>query len=93
MNQEDVYDETYRMARKMDASDFALKFDPTRLGLIDSIRTEMLEEGRELRKTKPELARDVNAELYKLNVYGVLSYASPFRIRPAVELNVIRYPR
>ena len=73
LNQEDVYDETYRKAGKLDSSNFALKFDPADLGLVDLIRTEMLEEGRTLSDTKPELAHRVRAELYKLNVYGAVS--------------------
>ena len=69
-NQEDVYDETYRKAVKLDSSNFALKFDPVQLGLVDVIRTEMLEEGKKLIVERPEAGRGVRAELYKLNVYG-----------------------
>ena len=69
-NQEDVYDETYRKAFKLDSSNFALKFDPVQLGLVDVIRTEMLEEGKKLIVERPEAGRGVRAELYKLNVYG-----------------------
>ena len=63
MNQQDVYDETYRKAGKLDAADFGLKFDPVQAGLLDIVHAELVEEGR--RKRLP-----IRAELYKLNVYG-----------------------
>jgi hypothetical protein len=62
VNQQDVYDETYRKAGKMDATAFASKFNLERSGLLDGIRAHMLE-GHNDKKT-------IVAELYKLNVYG-----------------------
>ena len=62
VNQEDVYDEKYRKAGKLDSTDFATKVDLERSGLMDAIRYDLLE-GRE--GTRP-----IWAELYKLNVYG-----------------------
>ncbi|KAL1719101.1 hypothetical protein EV715DRAFT_199600 [Schizophyllum commune] len=63
MNDTNVYDESYRKARKMDASDFAAKFDPEALGLLDSIWPDFLSDGGDANKR-------VICELYKLNVYG-----------------------
>ena len=62
---EDVYDETYRKAGKLDNKDFAIAFDARSSSLIDAIRTELLVEN--LGRVKSE---DLNIELYKLNVYG-----------------------
>jgi hypothetical protein len=62
VNQEDVLDESYRKAKKMDATDFATKFIVADSSLMDVIRSELLE-GHE--SNKP-----IQAELYKLNVYG-----------------------
>ena len=59
---EDVYDETYRKAVKMDASNFAVQFDPARTGLIKIIEEQLL------RSQKKEMS--IDAEVYKLNVYG-----------------------
>ena len=61
-NDEDVYDETYRKAGKMDADNFMVGFDAERSGLIEAVRT-LLFPGEEEKKR-------VKAELYKLNVYG-----------------------
>ena len=61
LDREDVLDETYRKAGKMDESDFAAKFDPERTGLLDAVRPFLLEGHRDT---------FVRAELYKLNVYG-----------------------
>ena len=41
---EDVYDETYRKAGKLDREDFAITFDPSRSCLADVIRNELLVE-------------------------------------------------
>lgn len=60
--EEDIYDETYRKAVKMDASNFAVQFDPVRAGLIKTIEEQLL------RSQKEEMS--INAEIYKLNVYG-----------------------
>ena len=71
MGDQDVYDETYRKAGKLDRTDFALvDFSPDAVGLLDEVRNELLIEGL------AQSAR-ILAELYKLNVYGT----SPSRIR------------
>ena len=59
---EDVYDESYRKAVKMDASNFAVQFDPDRTGLIKIIEDQLL--------SSQEGGMSINAEIYKLNVYG-----------------------
>lgn len=62
LNNEDVHDESYRKAGKLDAQDFAIPFNAVQAGLLDVISTELFEgEGQ----TPP-----LRAELYKLNVYG-----------------------
>ncbi|KAI0927628.1 hypothetical protein AcV5_008112 [Taiwanofungus camphoratus] len=77
VDQKDVLDESYRKAGKLDAAHFAIKFDPARLGLIDAIRTDLLE-GHEAR-------RSVYAELYKLNVYGKDSFFKTHQDTPRGE--------
>jgi len=62
VNKEDVLDESYRKAGKMDVADFTTNFVVEDLGLMDVIRSELLE-GHESNKA-------IKAELYKLNVYG-----------------------
>ena len=55
-------DESYRKAGKLDNTSFATFFDPVRLGLIETIRSHLLE-GHDEKKS-------IDVELYKLNVYG-----------------------
>jgi hypothetical protein len=61
VNGEDVLDESYRKAGKMDVTDFATNFVVEDSGMMDIIRSELLE-GHESNKA-------IKAELYKLNVY------------------------
>ena len=61
---EDVYDETYRKAVKMDASNFAVQLDLARVGLIKIIEDKLL--------LSQQKEMSVSAEIYKLNVYGKL---------------------
>jgi hypothetical protein len=67
MDQEDVLDETYRKAGKMDSGYFAPRQDPVlpvHSNLLwENIRTNLLEGTQSKRKIK--------TELYKLNVYGM----------------------
>ena len=62
-NDVDVYDESYRKAGKMDAGDFATKFDPEDCGLLDLVADDFLDCGSDVKSR-------VICELYKLNVYG-----------------------
>jgi hypothetical protein len=63
--QENVFDETYRKARKMDSENFVPVLDgldPFHTDLIKIIRGYLLE-GDQSKKS-------IKMELYKLNVYG-----------------------
>ena len=62
---EDVYDETYRKAGKLDKNDFAIGFDVNRSDLAHIIRSELLVEHGE-----GSSSDEIIFELYKLNVYG-----------------------
>lgn len=63
LNNEDVLDESYRSARKLDNSYFQTTFDVECSGLLKVIHFEFLAERH--------VSRSVRAELYKLNVYGM----------------------
>ena len=65
---QDVYDESYRKALKMDAADFAVQFDPTISNLIKTIEESLLQGQTEKMSIRPEV--------YKLNVYG--TFDAPF---------------
>ncbi|THH13624.1 hypothetical protein EW146_g6617 [Bondarzewia mesenterica] len=73
-NKENVFDETYRKARKMDTSNFQCAFDAERLGLVN-IACGNLTFGESWLKI-------VKAELYKLNVYGPGSFFKPHKDTP-----------
>jgi len=62
VNQKDVLDESYRKAGKLDIVNFATKFKLEKSGIMDAIRAALLE--------GHDSNRHVEAELYKLNVYG-----------------------
>ncbi|PCH40476.1 hypothetical protein WOLCODRAFT_136899 [Wolfiporia cocos MD-104 SS10] len=76
INNQNVLDETYRKAGKLDTSEFMTGFDPQRLGLLDTIRTDLFE-GNE--------RRNITAELYKLNVYGKNSFFKAHKDTPRAE--------
>ena len=65
---EDVYDETYRKAGKMDAQNFSVPLDPVSSGLIQTIESQ-------LAPTQANKPMSIKAEIYKLNVYG--GFVSP----------------
>ncbi|KAF5011843.1 hypothetical protein FDECE_2075 [Fusarium decemcellulare] len=58
---EDVYDESYRKASKLEPSNFSTNFCPYTVGIIDAV-SQLLLPSRESNKQ-----RAVKAELYKLN--------------------------
>ncbi|XP_055334167.1 uncharacterized protein LOC129585491 [Paramacrobiotus metropolitanus] len=62
INQQDVFDETYRKAGKMDVDAFASKLDLERSGILTRIKNDLLD--------RTNFGRPVECELYKLNVYG-----------------------
>ncbi|KAI0715766.1 hypothetical protein C8T65DRAFT_770626 [Cerioporus squamosus] len=61
-NTETVLDEAYRKARKMDTSEFLVRLDVVKSGLLDVVSSSLL--------SGDSSGRSVSAELYKLNVYG-----------------------
>jgi hypothetical protein len=62
VNQKDVLDESYRKAGKLDIENFASKFKLEKSGIMTVIRAALLE--------GHDSNRPIEAELYKLNVYG-----------------------
>lgn len=62
LNNEDVLDESYRKARKLDNSYFHTTFDVVRSGLLETIHSEFLVERH--------IDKRIRAEMYKLNIYG-----------------------
>jgi hypothetical protein len=60
---EDIYDESYRKATKMDPTQFSSTFNPYELGIVDAVAQALLPSLRHAKQT-----RAVKAELYKLNV-------------------------
>ena len=62
---EDIYDESYRKAFKMDASDFTVHPNITGSDLMRTIEYQLLQSGME--------DKCIRAELYKLNVYSEYS--------------------
>ncbi|KAJ8522077.1 hypothetical protein ONZ45_g1262 [Pleurotus djamor] len=73
-NNEDILDETYRKAGKLDVADFSTNLDLTAAGIIAKIRSELLTDHR-----------NVRAELYKLNVYGPGSFFKAHKDTPRGE--------
>lgn len=67
-NHEDVLDETYRKARKLDRCDFACHYDPIQSGLVRVACGDIL--------AAKDGSRPVRAELYKLNIYGSYYYCT-----------------
>ena len=63
LGDQDVLDESYRKAGRLDAGDFSVKLDLSRSGLLDIVCAQLLE-GKAAQKY-------IYGELYKLNVYGM----------------------
>lgn len=77
-NDEDVLDESYRRAWKLDRSNFATNFSPLdHEVIVNALRSELLEGYDE---KKP-----VRAELYKLNIYGPGSFFKAHKDTPRAE--------
>ncbi|OSD03828.1 hypothetical protein PYCCODRAFT_1458386, partial [Trametes coccinea BRFM310] len=70
---EDVFDETYRKAGKLDARHFSLNWSPAQAGLLDIVRDQLFFETVS-RRIPSGKATTIRAELYKLNVYGPQSF-------------------
>ncbi|KAH8824968.1 hypothetical protein DL96DRAFT_1817579 [Flagelloscypha sp. PMI_526] len=71
---EDVLDESYRKAGKLDKTQFATLFDVNGSGILDKTLPELLR--------GPDGMKPVFAELYKLNVYGQGSFFRPHKDTP-----------
>ncbi|PIL34922.1 hypothetical protein GSI_02709 [Ganoderma sinense ZZ0214-1] len=78
---EDVYDETYRKAGKLDAKNFATTFDTRSTSLVNAIRIELL-----IENPKRIQSEDVSIEPYKLNVYGKDAFFKAHVDTPRSEL-------
>ncbi|KAM3459846.1 hypothetical protein NHJ6243_006478 [Beauveria neobassiana] len=65
LGRQDVYDETYRKALKMDPDEFCTTFDPYFLEIVDTIAQILLPSYLD-----SATHRAVEARLYKLNVYS-----------------------
>ncbi|KAI5895271.1 uncharacterized protein SCHCODRAFT_054722 [Schizophyllum commune H4-8] len=74
VNKQDVLDESYRKAGKLDNNKFASLLKLDNYGLIDTIRDELLQEG--------EVNKGVKYEVYKVNVYGKDSFFKPHKDTP-----------
>jgi hypothetical protein len=61
--QEDVLDETYRKAGKLDPSEFSTNFCPYETGIVDAVTAMLMTD-----PVDGEIMLGVRAELYKLNV-------------------------
>ncbi|EJD46042.1 hypothetical protein AURDEDRAFT_113761 [Auricularia subglabra TFB-10046 SS5] len=77
VNQEDVLDESYRKAGKLDNKDFAINIDLVRSGLLQAVH-----DGLFSWEASP---RNIQAELYKLNVYGPGSFFKAHKDTPRGE--------
>ena len=63
LNQEDVLDESYRKALKMDRGKFSTTFNLEESSILKCIAAELL--------TVRDSKKSLRAELYKLNIYGM----------------------
>ncbi|KAG5637325.1 hypothetical protein H0H81_004971 [Sphagnurus paluster] len=77
LGQRDVLDESYRKAGKMDASNFLMKFDITKMKVIDYVREQLLDGADQDKNIRPEL--------YKMNVYGKGSFFKSHKDTPRGE--------
>jgi len=75
-NNEDVLDESYRKAGKMDRSQFAMALDGSAAVSLEKAAKELLT------VTTDQLAEDIDVELYKLNVYGPGSFFKSHKDTP-----------
>ncbi|KAI0737452.1 hypothetical protein C8Q80DRAFT_323511 [Daedaleopsis nitida] len=73
VDQKAVLDVAYRNAGSLTKEHFAINLDVERLGLLDSIRTNL---------SSREDERPIYAELYKLNVYGKGSFFKAHKDTP-----------
>lgn len=74
LNKEDVLDESYRKAGKLDTIEFAMTFDPHSAGLLQIIREKLLDDAN--------AERSIHMERYKLNVYSQDSFFKAHKDTP-----------
>ncbi|EJD46049.1 hypothetical protein AURDEDRAFT_184405 [Auricularia subglabra TFB-10046 SS5] len=74
VNEQDVLDESYRKAGKLDRNDFSLNLDVVSSGLLRTVKDSLF--------SWEESPRGIKAELYKLNVYGTGSFFKPHKDTP-----------
>ncbi|KAJ7141762.1 hypothetical protein C8R43DRAFT_954723 [Mycena crocata] len=77
--QEDILDESYRKAGKMDLDHFAARLDVVASGILDVISPDILQ-GQD-----QDADKVVRAEMYKLNVYGPGSFFKAHKDTPRGE--------
>lgn len=77
LDEKDVLDESYRKARKMDSEYFSSTFNLADSGLMDTVRSELLEGENE--------GKVIKAELYKLNVYEPGAFFKTHKDTPRSE--------
>ncbi|KAJ6506390.1 hypothetical protein C8R47DRAFT_1241782 [Mycena vitilis] len=77
-NKQDVLDETYRKAGQMSAKAFTSGFNLEKSGILDGVYTHLLEGFGESDKR-------IDAELYKLNVYGKGDFFKAHKDTPRAE--------
>ncbi|KAJ7165655.1 hypothetical protein C8R43DRAFT_216191 [Mycena crocata] len=77
-NQEDVLDETYRKAGQMSARDFVTAFNLEKSGILDTVHKQLLEGFN-------DSDQDIDAELYKLNIYDKGSFFKAHKDTPRGE--------
>ncbi|KAK2052717.1 hypothetical protein LY76DRAFT_583010 [Colletotrichum caudatum] len=75
-NSQEILDETYRRAGKMDESAFCTSFNPYEHGIIDTVLHSLAPTDK-----SSAVKRGVRAELYKLNIYS----APSGRFKPHVD--------
>ena len=74
-NDEDVLDETYRKAGKLDEAHYSTTFDPYSTGLMGALSNRLI--NKRASTSEPALIR---AERYKINVYGACHEYSPLGV-------------
>ena len=82
-NNEDVLDESYRKAWKMDTSHFACQFDVVKTGILDIVHDQLLHYAKN--------TKNLEAHLYKLNVYG-MSFATRLPLLQFTMTRALKVP-
>lgn len=82
VNQQDVLDESYRKAGKLNADDFSTNFNLEKSGILDIVRSELLMGHDE--------TKQIEVERYKLNVYGMVN-SSVRLFRPLILTAIIMH--